>query len=152
MTQILTNPLFPRYDETAVPRAMKAAADSGRWRERFRLSPSLQSEFGDVETYLAFMRYGGRETEPKPEVRTAPIVSPGVFRAESTAAQAIPSVATVPAPVAAPASVPVVHARSSATMSPTEYEALVAAGDAMLSRGARLATPKTTPKTAGGRR
>lgn len=148
MTQILLNPVFPRYDETAVPRATKAAADSGRWRERYRSSPSLKAEFGDVETYVSFMKFEGYRDEPAPEVRTAPIVSPSVFRTEAPAAQAIPSVATVRAPVAAPASVPVVHARSWATMSPAEHAALVAAGDAMLSRSAR---PPSGGRKVGGR-
>lgn len=93
MTSYLTNP--PRTCLEVEARVTKSARDSGRWRERYRLSPSLQAEFGDVETFVAFMKFEGHETEPKPEVRTAPIASPGVFRAEATAAQMTPSVASV---------------------------------------------------------
>ncbi len=104
MTSYLTNPTHCLDVEE---RVTKSARDSGRWRERYRLSPSLQAEFGDVETYLAFMKVEGSRDEPEPEPtdltrqfegsRDEPkVTAPIAVRTEATVAPS-PTAAAAPA-------------------------------------------------------
>ncbi len=81
MTMTIVNPLIPNHAER-VAKARATAHDDATWRTRFACSPSLQREFGDVETYVAFMRYDGdrsrrpRDQEAIQRAVAAPAVAP----------------------------------------------------------------------------